>query len=155
MPFAVVTSGKKGNAMSALHDRQDNFRKPLDPYGAATHEVFNQPVELTDYNLFDSDAALKEAVKREGAAWATSGLEAFGARAGSADTLEQGALANRNPPELDTHDRYGRRIDLVRFHPVLSRADEGRDRGGAPFLALDRPRRGRACRARRALLHAD
>ena len=97
--------------MSALHDRQDNFRKPLDPYGAATHEVTNQPVELSDYNLFDSDAALKEAVKRERAAWATSGLEAFGARAGSAEYLEQGALANRNPPELDTHDRYGRRVD--------------------------------------------
>jgi len=103
--------------MRALHDRQDNFRSPLDPYGAATHEVINQPVELSDYNLYDSDAALKEAVRREGAVWATSGLEAFGARAGSADYLEQGALANRNPPELDTHDRYGRRIDLVRFHP--------------------------------------
>jgi putative acyl-CoA dehydrogenase len=103
--------------MGALHDRQDNFRQLLDPYGAVTHEVLNQPVELSDYNLFDSDAALKEAVKREGAAWATSGLEAFGARAGSAEYLEQGALANRNPPELDTHDRYGRRVDLVRFHP--------------------------------------
>src|SRR5208282_379971 len=103
--------------MSALHDRQDNFRSPLDPYGAATHEVINQPVELSDYSLYDSDAALKEAVRREGAAWAASGLEAFGAGAGSAEYLEQGALANRNPPELDTHDRYGRRIDLVRFHP--------------------------------------
>ena len=35
--------------MNALADRQDNFRAPLDPYGAATHEVFNQPVELADY----------------------------------------------------------------------------------------------------------
>jgi putative acyl-CoA dehydrogenase len=104
--------------MTALpHDRQDNFRAPLDPYGAVTHEVINQPVELTDYNLFDSDIALKETVRREGAAWAANSLEAFGARAGSADYLEQGALANRNPPELDTHDRYGRRVDLVRFHP--------------------------------------
>jgi putative acyl-CoA dehydrogenase len=103
--------------MSTLAGRQDNFRAPLDPYGAATHEVFNQPVELTDHNLFASDAALKEAVKREGAEWAADALDAFGARAGSAEYLEQGALANRNPPELDTHDRYGRRIDLVRFHP--------------------------------------
>ena len=53
--------------MNALADRQDNFRAPLDPYGAVTHEVFNQPVELAGYNLFASDAALKEAVKREGA----------------------------------------------------------------------------------------
>src|SRR5271170_4539367 len=103
--------------MGALQDRQDNFRVGLDPYGAATHEVFNQPVELGDFNLFDSDAALKEAVKREGAGWAAGGLEEFGARAGSSAFLELGALANRNPPELETHDRYGRRIDLVRYHP--------------------------------------
>jgi putative acyl-CoA dehydrogenase len=103
--------------MGALQDRQDNFRAALDPYGAATHEVFNQPVELADTNLYDSDAALKEAVKREGAGWAAIGLEAFGARAGSSAFLELGVLANRNPPELDTHDRYGRRIDLIRYHP--------------------------------------
>ena len=35
--------------MSALADRQDNFRAPLDPYGAVTHEVFNQPVELVEH----------------------------------------------------------------------------------------------------------
>ncbi len=103
--------------MNALADRQDNFRAPLDPYGAVTHEVFNQPVELVDTNLYDSDAALKEAVQREGAGWASDALDAFGARAGSAEFLELGTLANRNPPELDTHDRYGRRVDLVRFHP--------------------------------------
>ncbi|MFZ0605912.1 MAG: hypothetical protein WAN05_31955, partial [Roseiarcus sp.] len=71
--------------MNTLADRQDNFRAPLDPYGAATHEVFNQPVELADYNLYASDAALKAAVTREGAGWAADGLEAFGARAGSAE----------------------------------------------------------------------
>ncbi len=103
--------------MNALADRQDNFRQPLDPYGAVTHEVFNQPVELVGVNLYDSDAGLKEAVTREGAGWAGNGLGAFGARAGSAEFLELGTLANRNPPELDTHDRYGRRVDLVRFHP--------------------------------------
>jgi len=103
--------------MNALADRQDNFRAPLDPYGAVTHEVFNQPFELVDFNLYDSDAALKEAVKREGGAWASDALGTFGARAGSAEFLELGTLANRNPPELDTHDRYGRRVDLIRFHP--------------------------------------
>ena len=51
-----------GPPMNALTDRQDNFRAPLDPYGAVTHEVFNQPVELVDFNLYDSDAALKDAV---------------------------------------------------------------------------------------------
>ena len=104
--------------MSALQDPKDNFRRPLDPYGAVTHEVFNQPVELADTNLYDSDAALKEAVKREGAGWAAGELEAFGARAGSSAFLELGVLANRNPPELETHDRYGRRVDFVRYHPA-------------------------------------
>ena len=32
--------------MNALADRQDNFGSVLDPYGAVTHEVLNQPVEF-------------------------------------------------------------------------------------------------------------
>jgi putative acyl-CoA dehydrogenase len=84
---------------------------------AATHEVVNQPYALADYNLFEGDAALKEAVQREGAGWASASLEAYGAILGAAETIELGALANRHPPEFDTHDRYGRRVDLVRFHP--------------------------------------
>ena len=85
---------------------------------AATHEVINQPHALADYNLFDGDAALKEGVEREGAGWALADLAAFGAKVGAADYVELGALANRHPPEFDTHDRYGRRVDLVRFHPA-------------------------------------
>jgi putative acyl-CoA dehydrogenase len=103
---------------SAFRQAVSQSTAGLDPYGAVTHEVINQPHELTDYNLYDSDAALKEAVTREGAARAANALGAFGARAGSAEYLEHGVLANRYPPELDTHDRYGRRVDLVRFHPA-------------------------------------
>ncbi len=90
----------------------------LDRYGAATHEVLNQPVELADYNLFTGDAALKDGLMREGAAWASNEMASLGASLGAAEALELGALANRNEPELDTHDRYGRRVDLVRFHPA-------------------------------------
>jgi putative acyl-CoA dehydrogenase len=105
--------------MSALaHEKHDRSPLPYDAYGAVTHEVINQPLELADYNHYDADAALKEAVRREGAQWAANALGVFGARAGTAEYLELGALANRNPPELDTHDRYGRRVDLVRFHPA-------------------------------------
>lgn len=89
-----------------------------DRYGAVTHEVLNQPTALADYNMFDSDAALIEAVSREGAAWAVQDLSRFGALAGSAAYLELGALANKHQPELDTHDRFGRRVDLVNFHPA-------------------------------------
>ena len=48
--------------MNALADRRDNFRGPLDPYGAVTHEVVNQPVELVDTNLYDSDIADRKSV---------------------------------------------------------------------------------------------
>lgn len=87
-------------------------------YLANTHEVVNVSHELSDYNLFTQDRALAEAVQREGAAWAQDDLAAFGSLVGTADYIELGALANRHPPELDTHDRFGNRVDLVRFHPA-------------------------------------
>ena len=40
---------------AAPHDQPE--RDALDRYGAATHTVFNQPIELADYNLFSGDAA--------------------------------------------------------------------------------------------------
>ncbi|MDX9842916.1 MAG: isovaleryl-CoA dehydrogenase [Aquabacterium sp.] len=83
-----------------------------------THEVHNVSCELAGYNMYTQDAALQEAVQREGAAWAQADLTRFGQLTGSADYLELGALANRHPPELDTHDRFGHRVDLVRFHPA-------------------------------------
>jgi putative acyl-CoA dehydrogenase len=90
-------------------------------FGAVTHEVINQPTPLVDYNLFDSDLALREGISREGAGWAEDALRAFGARVGAAEYLELGELANRYPPEFDTHDRFGHRVDLVRFHPSYHR----------------------------------
>ncbi len=83
-----------------------------------THEVFNQPPPLEEYNLFDGDRPLGEALRREGAAWAKEELSRFGALLGRGETLHLAALANRNPPILQTHDRYGRRRDAVEFHPA-------------------------------------
>jgi putative acyl-CoA dehydrogenase len=88
------------------------------PFLADTHEVINVSSELVDLNLYDQDAALVEAVKREGAARDDAALRTFGRTLGTADYLDLGVQANRNPPELDTHDRFGRRVDLVRFHPA-------------------------------------
>ena len=92
------------------------IRDPRFP--ASTHDVVNVAHELVDYNLYAQDAALGEAVQREGASWAHEALTAFGAFVGSASYLELGALANKFGPELDTHDRFGNRVDLVRFHPA-------------------------------------
>ncbi len=91
----------------------------FDPYGASTHAVFNQPTELTNYNLFAGDAALREGVAREGANWASDGLARARRKAG----LGRGSRTRRArqslaAPKLDTHDRYGHRIDLVRYHPA-------------------------------------
>jgi len=47
-----------------------------------THEVVNQPPPLAGYDVFGADAALADAVGREGAAWATAELHALGALAG-------------------------------------------------------------------------
>ena len=43
---------------------------------------------------------------------------ARGGRVGSAEVQDWGAQANRHAPELETFDRFGRRVDEVRFHPA-------------------------------------
>jgi putative acyl-CoA dehydrogenase len=88
---------------------------------AETHVVENQPPPLRDYNSFQQDVALREAVVREGAAWAEAQLHAFGALTGSRELIELGFQANENKPVLYTHDNYGHRIDEVRFHPAYHR----------------------------------
>ena len=85
---------------------------------SVTHEVLNQPPPLEDYNVFAADRALQEGVEREGAGWAKDDLLRFGARCGSAELITLGTLANKYPPVLQTHDRYGRRRDEAEFHPA-------------------------------------
>jgi putative acyl-CoA dehydrogenase len=82
------------------------------------HVVVNQPSPLVDYNVFEADRPLGEAVRREGAEWAQERISAVGAYAGSARAQELGRLANENGPKLRTHDRYGNRVDEVDFHPA-------------------------------------
>ncbi|MFO7562377.1 MAG: acyl-CoA dehydrogenase family protein [Enhygromyxa sp.] len=82
-----------------------------------THSVRNQPPALEDVNLWTGDLALREAIEREGGGWAAAELATFGARAGSAEATAWGVEANRNKPELLLFDRYGHRVDEVRYHP--------------------------------------
>ncbi len=83
-----------------------------------THDVTNQPPPLVDYDLNAVDPALKAAVAAFGdAATAAAGRD-YGRALGRADMLEAGDLANRYPPEFRPFDRYGHRIDDVRFHPA-------------------------------------
>jgi putative acyl-CoA dehydrogenase len=80
--------------------------------------VFNQPPPLENYNLFDSDCALKEAVNRDGGGWIDTEARKLGELLGKPDTINLGVLANRFTPELRTHDRFGYRIDEVAYHPA-------------------------------------
>jgi putative acyl-CoA dehydrogenase len=82
-----------------------------------THSVENQPPVLEDYNLYTTDRALVEAVAREAPGTEDDELASLGELAGRSETIALGFDANEHPPELRTHDRFGNRIDEVRFHP--------------------------------------
>ncbi len=82
-----------------------------------THEVFNQPEPLAGYNLFDTNRPLRDALKFNAPALDTTELAALGATLGSAEMQTHARLANIHAPELHSHDRFGRRLDQVEFHP--------------------------------------
>jgi len=86
--------------------------------GHATHAVTNQSTALADYNVFETDRVMREAVSREGGDFGIEMIREVGALAGRAETIELGRLANEVPPKLRTHDRFGNRIDEVEFHPA-------------------------------------
>ena len=87
-------------------------------YWADTHEVFNQPVTLQDYNLYEQDHALKQAVRAHGGDWGSDDLNRFGEITGSANIIRLGFQANENKPTLHIHNARGTRIDEVRYHPA-------------------------------------
>lgn len=92
--------------------------EPTNDYWAETHTVENQSTPLENYNLYCEDAALQEAVKAHDAGWSETDLKRLGVIAGSNEVVEWGFQANENKPVLHTHDRFGNRIDEVRFHPA-------------------------------------
>ncbi|MEV1078185.1 acyl-CoA dehydrogenase family protein [Streptomyces sp. NPDC050211] len=90
-----------------------------------THTVTNQTPPLVGYDVYSADRALTEAVERHldpALLDEVRGeLAALGRTSGSAQVQEWGVQANEYPPRLRTHDRYGRRIDEVDFHPAWHR----------------------------------
>ncbi len=87
----------------------------------ATHEVTNQAPPLVGYDVFSADAALVEAAQRYGGKNHLDELATLGRIAGSGQAQQWATEADRNPPVLQTHDRYGNRIDEVAFHPSWHR----------------------------------
>jgi putative acyl-CoA dehydrogenase len=88
------------------------------PQPHATHDVINQPPPLVGYNLFETDRALVEGLRREGAGWAEEDVSRFGRLLGGPEPMQWAVQANEYPPVLRTHDRWGRRIDEVEYHPA-------------------------------------
>ena len=90
-----------------------------------THEVANQPPPFAPRDLWADDAALREAVAREGGDAFAAELAAYGVLAGDG-LLRLADEAHRDRPRLETHDRYGNRIDRVEFnaayHEVMGAA---------------------------------
>jgi putative acyl-CoA dehydrogenase len=83
----------------------------------ATHEVTNQVPPLFGHDVA-ADPALLDGVHREGAGWAEPELRELGRLAGTPEAADTARQANIHPPVLNTHDRYGHRIDEVEFHPA-------------------------------------
>ena len=95
----------------------DIIPQPVAASAAATHEVLNQTPRLENFNTYDADVALQEAVLREGGAMLEDGIRQHGLRCGSAEVIEWGFEANRFPPQFHSHDRTGVRTDQVDYHP--------------------------------------
>ncbi len=105
-----------------------------------THTVFNQVPPLTGHNTAH-DPALREGLEREGAGWALPEVDELGQLAGTAEAQGWGRLAERVPPRLHTHDRYGHRVDEVEYVPAYHQLMEtavGHGLHAAPW-ADDRP----------------
>ncbi|HKT82682.1 MAG TPA: acyl-CoA dehydrogenase family protein [Solirubrobacterales bacterium] len=83
----------------------------------STHEVLNQVPPLVGHDTA-ADPALLEGIEREGAGWALPEIQAVGRLAGTPEAMDLGRLAERVPPRLHTHDRYGRRVDEVEYVPA-------------------------------------
>lgn len=84
---------------------------------SSTHEVTNQVPPLVGHDT-SADPALLEGIEREGAGWAVPEVREVGRLAGTAEAIAWGRLAERVPPRLLTHDRYGRRVDEVEYVPA-------------------------------------
>ena len=105
-----------------------------------THIVTNQVPPLENHNPASSPV-LVEALIREGGGWGLDEVTELGALSGSAKAQQWGMLADRHRPVLQTHDRYGHRIDEVSYDPAyheLMTVAIGHGLHAAPW-ADDRP----------------
>lgn len=74
-----------------------------------------------DHDVFGTDPALIEAVRRYGGEHHLDRLHDLGALAGSARVARWAEYVDRHPPHLRAHDPFGRRLDEIDYHPAWHR----------------------------------
>jgi putative acyl-CoA dehydrogenase len=117
---------------------------------------FNQPPPFEGRNLYLTHRVIQEAIRREGASWAEQRLTEWGAKLGRAETFALAARANRFGPELNTHDRFGNRIDEVTFDPAWHMLMTMALNEGEHAVTWSEPRAGaQVARAAAYLMHAE
>ena len=114
---------------------------------AATHRVDNQPPARIGFNAWHADPLARAAASTFGAPWIEGRAAALGEFIGSERLQMLAAQANRNAPELRTHDRFGHRIDAVEFHPAYHELMGEAFGAGLHALAWTAPQSGFAARA--------
>ncbi|OBQ96823.1 DNA alkylation response protein [Mesorhizobium sp. M1A.F.Ca.IN.022.07.1.1] len=82
-----------------------------------TDEVINQPPPLTGGNAWRGDPLLIQLAERFSDS-VRKDLDGLGRFVMTQEAQELARLANTDTPKLRTHDRQGRRVDLVEFHPA-------------------------------------
>lgn len=98
----------------------------------ATHAVFNQSKAFINKNLFKSDPALQRVVKK--LIVPLDHLNNIGLVNGSAVMMNHAELAEKNVPVLRQYDAYGRRIDVVDYHPSYhALMKQGLESGAASY----------------------
>ena len=78
----------------------------------------NQAPPLYDYDACARDQVLSEAIGRAGAQWIAAQASELGRVVTTERIARLARQANAHTPQLVSHDRYGRRIDLVEYHPA-------------------------------------
>src|SRR5690606_18997995 len=117
--FAMLPYGMAARKSHASWDRtQGNSTGDTTIMDVSTHEVINQVPELQGYNLLAADSALSGALQRYASGSHIDALSTYAKALGTEAVIRLGEEAEHHPPELETHDRAGRRIDTVRFHPA-------------------------------------
>ena len=112
-------------------------REPL----SETHRVFNQPTALENYNAYRSDLILQHYIKVFAGEWGEDRLLDYGHAVGH-ELQAAGFDANYYRPEFHSHDRFGNRIDLVKYHPAYHQLMSAAIRAGHHSLPWTTDKKG-------------